>query len=344
YVLSLHFYSVILSTTPLPLLSPPQVATTAIWPSSPSPLTRRSAPGTSAARFFFHFAGKAPSELSMSSAASCFNNECREAKSESRRKGWRLRNGDHAELCDCCASAFEEGKFCDTFHQHVAGWRSCESCGKPVHCGCIAAEHTFVLLDAGGVNCVDCAIKTSTLCIQTTQNQVCSPPPWSTVSFADLRKLSQSLNIGTGSNGSLRQATQLKFSAQTEPQSPQPCLGFIHDEKLSLCMRSGIPVMFKDQSHVSHYGVASASFSETENQSRSSITQQQSTFLTANSLSPTSNIGLDSSGKTHRESKIPPDINSQNQLYPWYSPEKSNKELQKISGEYFYLSLDLEIY
>ena len=50
--------------------------------------------------YFFFF-------LSMSSASSsakvCYNSECKELKSERARKGWKLRNGEFADLCDRCA-------------------------------------------------------------------------------------------------------------------------------------------------------------------------------------------------------------------------------------------------
>ncbi|KAE8724237.1 HSI2-like 1 isoform 2 [Hibiscus syriacus] len=65
----------------------------------------------------------------VSSSRNCFNSDCKELKPERSRKGWRLRTGEFAELCDGCASAFQEGRFCDTFHLNASGWRSC-SCGK----------------------------------------------------------------------------------------------------------------------------------------------------------------------------------------------------------------------
>ncbi|KAK6268863.1 hypothetical protein QUC31_013023 [Theobroma cacao] len=94
-----------------------------------------------------------------SSSKICFNSDCKDLKSERARKGWRLRTGELAELCDRCASAFEEGRFCDTFHLNASGWRSCESCGKRVHCGCIVSVYAFTLLDAGGIECIACARK-----------------------------------------------------------------------------------------------------------------------------------------------------------------------------------------
>ncbi|XP_043689046.1 B3 domain-containing protein Os07g0563300-like [Telopea speciosissima] len=99
----------------------------------------------------------------MSSSSSvnsgCFNPDCKEVKPERLRKGWRLRNGEVAELCDRCGSAYEEGRYCETFHSDAAGWRNCESCGKRVHCGCIVSFHAVALLDAGGVECMACANK-----------------------------------------------------------------------------------------------------------------------------------------------------------------------------------------
>ncbi|KAJ6364112.1 hypothetical protein OIU76_029121 [Salix suchowensis] len=90
----------------------------------------------------------------------CFNSDCTDVKS---RKGWRLRSGDFAELCDRCASAYEEGSFCEAFHSRASGWRCCESCGKRVHCGCIVSIQAFTLLDAGGIACLACARKSFVL-------------------------------------------------------------------------------------------------------------------------------------------------------------------------------------
>ncbi|KAJ6935374.1 B3 domain-containing protein [Populus alba x Populus x berolinensis] len=98
----------------------------------------------------------------------CFNSDCTDFKS---RNGWRLRSGDFAELCDRCASAYEEGSFCETFHSRASGWRCCESCGKSVHCGCIVSIQAFTLLDAGGIACMACARKSFVL----TSNPAWSP-------------------------------------------------------------------------------------------------------------------------------------------------------------------------
>ncbi|XP_022886319.1 B3 domain-containing protein Os07g0563300-like isoform X2 [Olea europaea var. sylvestris] len=101
----------------------------------------------------------------------CFNSNCKEA-SDKWRRGWRCRTGEYADLCDGCASAYEEGKFCEMFHLNASGWRCCESCGKRIHCGCIASFHMFILLDAGGIECLSCA-KNNIL----TPNPAWPPPP-----------------------------------------------------------------------------------------------------------------------------------------------------------------------
>ncbi|XP_047313323.1 B3 domain-containing protein Os07g0563300-like isoform X4 [Impatiens glandulifera] len=126
----------------------------------------------------------------------CFNSNCQEVLSRSR-KGWRRRTGDFAELCDRCASSYEEGKFCDTFHLNSLGWRCCEFCGKKVHCGCIVSFHLFVLLDDGGIECMLCARKSFIL----TPNPALPPPsslmlPVQSERIKDLSVMNQSAGSG----------------------------------------------------------------------------------------------------------------------------------------------------
>ncbi|KAK1378843.1 B3 domain-containing transcription repressor VAL2 [Heracleum sosnowskyi] len=102
----------------------------------------------------------------------CFNSSCNQLLGEHSRRGWRRRTGEFADLCDRCAIAFEEGKFCESFHLNASGWRSCESCGKQIHCGCIVSFHMFVLLDAGGIECITCTKKSFIL----TPNPAWPPP------------------------------------------------------------------------------------------------------------------------------------------------------------------------
>lgn len=72
------------------------------------------------------------------------------------RRGWPLRSGGFAALCDKCGMAYEQSVFCDLFHLSDSGWRECIFCGKRLHCGCIASKSSLELLDGGGVQCVSC--------------------------------------------------------------------------------------------------------------------------------------------------------------------------------------------
>ncbi|XAR67528.1 hypothetical protein NMG60_11002310 [Bertholletia excelsa] len=96
---------------------------------------------------------------SPSSVEHCFH--CQDSNSSQFRDGWRLRSGLFARLCNRCASLYEEGIFCEKFHSENDGWRNCESCGKMscplVHCGCIVSFYTYMLLDLGGVICMECS-------------------------------------------------------------------------------------------------------------------------------------------------------------------------------------------
>ncbi|XP_010529406.1 PREDICTED: B3 domain-containing transcription factor VAL3 isoform X2 [Tarenaya hassleriana] len=112
------------------------------------------------------------SSSSLQTSKLCFNSECSEFKPERFRPAWRFRNGDFADLCDRCASAYEEGRFCDVYHLKSSGWRTCESCGKRIHCGCIVSASAFMLLDAGGVECLACTRRKASLGLSFSR-----PPP-----------------------------------------------------------------------------------------------------------------------------------------------------------------------
>ncbi|KAF8027777.1 hypothetical protein BT93_E0640 [Corymbia citriodora subsp. variegata] len=46
------------------------------------------------------------------------------------KRGWPLRSGQLATLCDKCGFAFEQAMFCDVSHSKDFRWRECASCGK----------------------------------------------------------------------------------------------------------------------------------------------------------------------------------------------------------------------
>ncbi|KAL2500310.1 B3 domain-containing transcription repressor VAL2 [Forsythia ovata] len=90
----------------------------------------------------------------------CMNGVCGASSSSSTsiewKKGWPLRSGGFATLCAKCGTAYEQLVFCEMFHSKETGWRECTSCGKRLHCGCIASSSLLELLDTGGVNCIGC--------------------------------------------------------------------------------------------------------------------------------------------------------------------------------------------
>ncbi|XP_078436033.1 B3 domain-containing protein Os07g0679700-like [Wolffia australiana] len=88
---------------------------------------------------------------------SCVNAECGKTDAEEWRRGWALRSGGFANLCGNCGMAYEKSVFCDVFHLKESGWRECNRCGKRLHCGCVSSTSIIVLLDNGGVECLDCA-------------------------------------------------------------------------------------------------------------------------------------------------------------------------------------------
>lgn len=91
------------------------------------------------------------------SAMRCMNAGCGTAAAGGVwKKGWLLRSGRFAVLCENCGLAYERLFFCESFHQAESGWRECAFCGKRLHCGCIASKSMLDLLDGGGVQCLNC--------------------------------------------------------------------------------------------------------------------------------------------------------------------------------------------
>ncbi|CAN6453402.1 unnamed protein product [Victoria cruziana] len=159
----------------------------------------------------------------------CFNPQCGASVAEKWRKGWTLRSGEIVDFCDRCGAAYEEQRFCEDFHADAAGWRNCETCGKRLHCGCIASAHRYYLLDAGGVECLMCANKNGPGVTQS----LFRPPSWfPSLSHLDgltdqcLKTWGQ--NPVTGSD--LRQQQQLPLVWQYMSQYSEPHPGIGHPD------------------------------------------------------------------------------------------------------------------
>ncbi|KAM1602139.1 hypothetical protein ACFX1Z_028884 [Malus domestica] len=87
----------------------------------------------------------------------CMNPSCRTANTHEWKKGWPLRTGGFAHLCYKCGVEYENSVYCNTFHSGETGWRDCNLCHKPLHCGCIVSETLYECLDFGGIGCIGCA-------------------------------------------------------------------------------------------------------------------------------------------------------------------------------------------
>uniref|UniRef100_A0A161ZIU8 TF-B3 domain-containing protein n=1 Tax=Daucus carota subsp. sativus TaxID=79200 RepID=A0A161ZIU8_DAUCS len=86
----------------------------------------------------------------------CMNGLCGATFGDGKR-GWPLRSGGFAVLCHSCWTLYEQLAFCDMFHSDDSGWRECISCGKRLHCGCVASSSLLEILDSSGVICIRCA-------------------------------------------------------------------------------------------------------------------------------------------------------------------------------------------
>ncbi|KAI3943415.1 hypothetical protein MKW92_046524 [Papaver armeniacum] len=87
------------------------------------------------------------------------NVSCSSSTSIHWKKGWKLRSGGFADLCDNCGSAYEQLIYCDTFHLKETGWRECTSCRKKVAAPSLwmyCLKSFLELLDNGGVECISC--------------------------------------------------------------------------------------------------------------------------------------------------------------------------------------------
>ncbi|XP_031485333.1 B3 domain-containing protein Os07g0679700-like isoform X2 [Nymphaea colorata] len=106
----------------------------------------------------------------------CMNPCCGSTSTSRWMDGWPLRAGGFANLCEACGDAYKKSTFCNMFHESESGWRNCKSCGKRLHCGCIASKSMFELLDGGGVECTNCT-KNSSHSLTHCAGQLATSPP-----------------------------------------------------------------------------------------------------------------------------------------------------------------------
>ncbi|KAJ1434793.1 Zinc finger, CW-type [Sesbania bispinosa] len=295
----------------------------------------------------------ASASSSSSSSKLCFNSDCKELKSERPKKGWRLRNGDLAELCDRCGSAFEEGRFCEIFHSNASGWRNCETCRKRIHCGCIVSSHAFVLLDPGGIECFACARKNIILP---------SNLPWSQ-SFSLQNRISERLrDLSAKSWNQLagsgpvpwKQAPSLFNSASSSDLLPDvPSLVELPNSFDKIYSNERLPASSLEKKNEDLSGI-SVNWSvklgsremmlmnglRNEDKSSSCLNMCQQPSMKEDSspqpfgkqFSGTMHLALDTSGEAQvRNGRPRADARGRNQLLPRYWPRCTDLELQQIS-------------
>nr|XP_043609785.1 B3 domain-containing protein Os07g0679700-like [Erigeron canadensis] len=91
-----------------------------------------------------------------SSTRICMNGMCGRTTSDQWKRGWPMKVGGFATLCSICGTEYEKVHYCERFHLNESGWRECQFCEKPVHCGCIVSKYLFECLDSGGISCMKC--------------------------------------------------------------------------------------------------------------------------------------------------------------------------------------------
>ncbi|KAJ8549633.1 hypothetical protein K7X08_033340 [Anisodus acutangulus] len=304
-----------------------------------------------------------------SSSNVCFNSNCKELV-ERPKKGWRRRTGEFADLCDRCGSAYDDGKFCETFHLSSSGWRSCESCGKQIHCGCIVSFHTFVLLDAGGIECISCARKSFILPerIKDVNNwnpiAGSGPVPWRQAPslfngsaiqnelqhkppFLDATGSIDRLSLGerpsaSSSDNNRKDSCEKLMNGNLKIGVPGTLengyAGLNHEEPPKSCLSGPRQLSYanNDLSAPSFcLTVGSACKNEPTDYSKVSVSvPQQTTLSTPLGKQLGGHATVDSSGETQvRNSKTRGDGRGKHHLLPRYWPRITDQELQQLSGD-----------
>ncbi|KAG8385620.1 hypothetical protein BUALT_Bualt03G0064000 [Buddleja alternifolia] len=290
--------------------------------------------------------------MSSSTAKVCFNANCKEA-SEKWRRGWRRRTGEYAQLCDRCASAYEEGKFCETFHLNASGWRCCESCGKTPNPAWPPPSH---FLPSQPERMKDLSVKTWSAIAGS------GPVPWrqapslfnsSSIQSDVQPKMPFEIDVSGGVNRFCSCERLSTASPETKQERSYERLG---NGKLGRVPTESIQngnagLKRKEQPHISvtdfqqlfpknesssNLSVATASSSkmETDTTQLSAILIQAPAISNPVGKQVCSPNGMDSYGEVQiRNGKARGDGRGRNQLLPRYRPQITDEELQQISSD-----------
>ncbi|KAI7736268.1 hypothetical protein M8C21_022718 [Ambrosia artemisiifolia] len=261
------------------------------------------------------------------------------------------------------------GKFCETYHLNASGWRCCESCGKKIHCGCIVSFHMFILLDAGGIECLNCAkteyILTPNPTWPSASHSLHGPAErirdesskhWRCIAGSDpvpWRQAPPSLfNSSSSSKG--QHELQLISCSLGQSKTDDPCERFVNDSwrvsapeiigdraQATGIRHDGKHNLFNDESSFQTHATTLSSLPETfvahdrknEIESVSGIRVQQ--------LCPPPSVGKESSinngagtsleNQAHNV-KAQGETRARHQLLPRYCPQFTDQELQQLCG------------
>ncbi|KAF3955392.1 hypothetical protein CMV_019390 [Castanea mollissima] len=291
---------------------------------------------------------------SSNSKKTCMNVLCDASTSADSKKGWALRSGDFAKLCDKCGSVYEQSIFCDVYHSKDSGWRECTSCGKRLHCGCITSISLVELLDCGGVSCINCAKNSGLVPISSNEkldgfgtskvdnvNEL-HPSPMDTqldgngIEKLKLMQLSNNFDgeIGTACFSNFNQACN-GSSNTTKPDMYKANMGAkdIYESlpQTNLSMTLGAPSGNSSP-------LPSAVADERENRKTSSPFLQGPRSRHLLPKPPRSALagGLEANAgmvSQIRVARPPAEGRGRNQLLPRYWPRITDQELQQISGD-----------
>ncbi|KAL1804585.1 hypothetical protein ACET3Z_027653 [Daucus carota] len=225
----------------------------------------------------------------------CMNSLCgAPILNSSSRQGWPLRSGAaFAILCHNCGTLYDQLAFCDVFHSDHTGWRDCISCGKRLHCGCIASTSLLEILDTSGVICIRCA-KTSPL--QPNHNTSRSMPPSGDTRNKCLSNYTQ-LSAGCGS--------PLDVKTKTDKKTPEV------EDVYGSPVQTDLTISLATESLTTHSLPITAS----------------KPVLTAG-LDPNARTM-----SQMRVARPPVEGRIKSQLLPRYWPRITEQELQQISGD-----------
>ncbi|KAK6124420.1 hypothetical protein DH2020_041840 [Rehmannia glutinosa] len=260
--------------------------------------------------------------MSSSTTNVCFNSNCQEALL-TWRSGWRRRTGEYADLCDRCASAYEDGKFCETFHLNASGWRCCESCGKTPNPAWPPPPLHF--LPSQPERMKDLSVKTWSSIAGSggiDRYRVCdrlsTAPPEMKQEHSYERLIAGKLRLGPS------ETLQNGNTGHDVREQPYP---FVNDIK---------PIFPKNDSSSSNLNLATASSSkiEADDAHLSSILSEPPSISIPVGKQGCIHSGVDLCGEPQMLSGKTRDCRGRNQLLPRYRPRITDEELQQISGEY----------